>query len=45
VPIRAVSVARPSLDDVFLTYTGTTIRDREASAIEKAGAMRMRRRG
>ncbi len=30
VPIRAVSVARPSLDDVFLTFTGTTIRDREA---------------
>ena len=30
VPIRAVSVARPSLDDVFLTYTGKTIRDREA---------------
>ena len=31
VPIRSVSVARPSLDDVFLTYTGTTIRDAEAS--------------
>ena len=30
VPIQAVSVARPSLDDVFLTYTGTTIRDAEA---------------
>jgi len=34
VPIRSVSVARPSLDDVFLTYTGTTIRDAEASAGE-----------
>ena len=34
VPIRAVSVARPSLDDVFLTYTGTTIRDAEATAGE-----------
>jgi ABC-2 type transport system ATP-binding protein len=32
VPIRSVSVARPSLDDVFLSYTGTTIRDAEASA-------------
>jgi ABC-2 type transport system ATP-binding protein len=32
VPIRAVSVARPSLDDVFLAYTGTTISDAEASA-------------
>ncbi len=31
-PIRSVSVARPSLDDVFLSYTGTTIRDAEASA-------------
>ncbi|HEX9123989.1 MAG TPA: ATP-binding cassette domain-containing protein [Actinomycetota bacterium] len=31
VPIRAVSVARPSLDDVFMTYTGRTIRDAEAS--------------
>ena len=26
VPIRAVSVSRPSLDDVFLAYTGRTIR-------------------
>src|SRR5258708_19968362 len=31
VPIRSVSVARPTLDDVFLAYTGTTIRDAEAS--------------
>ena len=29
-PIRGVSVARPSLDDVFLSYTGTTIRDAES---------------
>src|SRR6202022_2284023 len=34
VPIRSVSVARPSLDDVFLAYTGTTIRDAEASAAD-----------
>ncbi|MFI5952389.1 ATP-binding cassette domain-containing protein [Cryptosporangium sp. NPDC051539] len=34
-PIRAVSVARPSLDDVFLSYTGSTIRDAEASSSEK----------
>lgn len=39
VPIRSVSVARPSLDDVFLSFTGTTMRDAEASARrEKAGA-------
>ncbi len=31
-PIRAVSVARPTLDDVFMSYTGSTIRDAEASA-------------
>jgi len=30
-PIRSVSVARPSLDDVFMSYTGTTIRDAESS--------------
>jgi ABC-2 type transport system ATP-binding protein len=34
VSIRSVSVARPSLDDVFLAYTGTTIRDAEATAGE-----------
>ncbi|MFE2428721.1 ATP-binding cassette domain-containing protein [Streptomyces sp. NPDC059373] len=31
VPIRSVSVSRPSLDDVFMTYTGKTIRDAESS--------------
>jgi ABC-2 type transport system ATP-binding protein len=30
-PISAVQVARPSLDDVFLEYTGSTIRDAESS--------------
>jgi ABC-2 type transport system ATP-binding protein len=29
--IRAVSVSRPSLDDVFMAHTGTTIRDAESS--------------
>src|SRR5436190_21117046 len=33
-PIRAVSVSRPSLDDVFMSYTGTTIRDAESTGIE-----------
>jgi len=28
-PIRGVSVSRPTLDDVFLAHTGTTIRDAE----------------
>jgi ABC-2 type transport system ATP-binding protein len=31
VSIRSVSVARPSLDDVFMSYTGKTIRDAEAT--------------
>jgi len=30
VPIKSVSVSRPSLDDVFMNYTGSTIRDAEA---------------
>ncbi|MFI6496165.1 ATP-binding cassette domain-containing protein [Nonomuraea typhae] len=29
-PIKSVSVSRPSLDDVFMSYTGSTIRDAEA---------------
>jgi ABC-2 type transport system ATP-binding protein len=29
VPIRSVSVSRPNLDDVFMSYTGSTIRDAE----------------
>jgi ABC-2 type transport system ATP-binding protein len=29
VPIETVTVTRPSLDDVFMTYTGTTISDAE----------------
>jgi ABC-2 type transport system ATP-binding protein len=34
-PIRSVRVARPTLDDVFMTYTGRTIRDAEASATDR----------
>ncbi|HLF40587.1 MAG TPA: ATP-binding cassette domain-containing protein [Acidimicrobiia bacterium] len=36
VGIRSVSVARPSLDDVFLSYTGLTIRDAEASGGDRS---------
>ena len=32
VGIRSVSVARPTLDDVFMEHTGRTIRDAESSA-------------
>jgi ABC-2 type transport system ATP-binding protein len=38
VPIQAVNLARPSLDDVFMAYTGTTIRDAEASQSERVRA-------
>jgi ABC-2 type transport system ATP-binding protein len=31
VAIKSVSVSRPSLDDVFMSYTGKTIRDAEAT--------------
>jgi ABC-2 type transport system ATP-binding protein len=31
VPIRSVSLSRPTLDDVFMSHTGTTIRDAEES--------------
>jgi ABC-2 type transport system ATP-binding protein len=39
VAIRSVSVARPSLDDVFMSYTGRTIRDTEASSADANRAM------
>jgi ABC-2 type transport system ATP-binding protein len=32
VPIRSVSVSRPTLDDVFMNYTGSTIRDAESDS-------------
>ena len=38
-PIRSVSVSRPSLDDVFMSYTGKTIRDAEAGAVSANRAM------
>jgi len=45
VPIRAVSVSRPSLDDVFMSYTGKTIRDAEASSSDAMRQMAARFRG
>lgn len=35
-PVRSIRIARPTLDDVFMTYTGRTIRDAEASAAERS---------
>ena len=38
VPIRSIRVARPTLDDVFMNYTGRTIRDAEASGSDRLRA-------
>jgi ABC-2 type transport system ATP-binding protein len=38
-PILSVSVSRPSLDDVFMSYTGTTIRDAEATGTDQLRQM------
>jgi ABC-2 type transport system ATP-binding protein len=42
VAIRSVSVSRPTLDDVFMTYTGKTIRDAEADSAMNANRIAMR---
>src|ERR1700733_15607020 len=41
VPIKGVSVSRPSLDDVFMSFTGTTIRDAEEDAGKNRNRMMM----
>jgi ABC-2 type transport system ATP-binding protein len=40
-PIKSVSVSRPTLDDVFMSYTGATIRDAEESRGRQASRMAM----
>jgi ABC-2 type transport system ATP-binding protein len=42
VAIKSVSVSRPTLDDVFMRYTGTTIRDAESDAGSHANRVAMR---
>jgi ABC-2 type transport system ATP-binding protein len=42
VPITSVAVSRPTLDDVFLRHTGTTIRDAETDGISDHGRAMMR---
>jgi ABC-2 type transport system ATP-binding protein len=44
VPVRSVSVTRPTLDDVFMTYTGRTIRDAEGAPGSEIPAMFRSRR-
>jgi ABC-2 type transport system ATP-binding protein len=41
VPISSVHVSRPTLDDVFMSYTGTTIRDAEEDAGKNRNRMMM----
>jgi len=41
VDITSVTVARPTLDDVFMRYTGSTIRDAEASPSRQPNAMQV----
>ncbi len=45
VVVRSVAVTRPSLDDVFLAHTGSTLRDAEASRGPSMHPMAMRMRG
>jgi ABC-2 type transport system ATP-binding protein len=45
VGITSVTVARPTLDDVFLRYTGSTIRDAEASPERPPNAMQIFSKG
>ena len=40
-PITAVNVSRPTLDDVFMSYTGATIRDAEEDAGKNRNRMMM----
>jgi ABC-2 type transport system ATP-binding protein len=42
IPIKSVSVSRPTLDDVFMSHTGTTIRDAEEDAAKNRNRMMMR---
>ena len=42
IAIKSVSVARPTLDDVFMRYTGSTIRDAETGGIADQNRAMMR---
>jgi ABC-2 type transport system ATP-binding protein len=42
VPITAVNVSRPTLDDVFMNYTGSTIRDAESASATDVNRITMR---
>ncbi len=40
-PIRSVNVSRPTLDDVFMSFTGSTIRDAEEDSSKHRNRMMM----
>ncbi|MEA2483650.1 MAG: type transport system ATP-binding protein [Thermoleophilaceae bacterium] len=40
-PILSVNVSRPTLDDVFMSYTGSTIRDAEQSSAQARNRVAM----
>jgi ABC-2 type transport system ATP-binding protein len=40
-PIRSVTVSRPTLDDVFMSYTGSSIRDAEENQAKSANRVMM----
>jgi ABC-2 type transport system ATP-binding protein len=44
-PIRSVSVSRPTLDDVFMSFTGTTIRDAEEDSSKHRNRVMMQMMG
>ena len=45
ISIRSVSLRKPTLDDVFIHFTGRAIRDKEVSDVERVGyKMRSRRK-
>ncbi|WP_249010228.1 ATP-binding cassette domain-containing protein [Conexibacter sp. DBS9H8] len=45
VPVTGVSVSRPTLDDVFMSYTGSTIRDAEEDPAKARNRTMMRMMG
>jgi ABC-2 type transport system ATP-binding protein len=44
IEVKTITMSRPSLDDVFLKYTGKTIRDQEGTRTTFAQIQRMRNR-
>jgi ABC-2 type transport system ATP-binding protein len=45
VPVRSVTIRRPSLDDVFLKLTGRAIREGEAGSMDQLRSMAAMWRG